>query len=169
MTGIEQTAIVGIGNLLLKDEGVGIHVVNALQKMALPHNIKLIDGGTSPELMPYITDASRLIVIDAMETGDEPGSVYRLHLDELNIETARMTSTHEINLIAELKLMRLIGQALPETIIIGVQPGDMSLSTELSPQLEAKIPDIVRLVLREIGADQPEESLAATTCLEQAS
>jgi hydrogenase maturation protease len=169
MTGSEQIAIVGIGNLLLKDEGIGIHIAHALQKMTLPSGVEAIDGGTSPELMPYITGAARLVVIDAMETGDEPGSVYRLRLDELNIEAARIASTHEINLIAELKLMRLMGKAMPETTIIGIQPAEISWGTELSPQLEVKIPEIVRLVLREIGADRPENGLAATASLEQAS
>jgi len=169
MTGTEKIAIVGIGNLLLKDEGGGVHVAHTLQKVALPPGVEVIDGGTSPELMPYIAGAARLIVIDAMETGDEPGSVYRLRLDELDIESARATSTHEINLIAELTLMRLMGEALPETVVIGIQPAEISLSTELSPKLEEKIPEIVRLILKEIGADQPEDIPAATASLKQAS
>ena len=168
MTGTKQIAIVGIGNLLLKDEGAGIHVAHALQKMTLSAGVEVIDGGTSPELLPYIAGASRLIVIDAMETGDEPGSVYRLRLDDLKTGGTGLASAHEISLLSVLEAMRLTGEAIPETVIIGIQPGEIGWGTELSPELKAKIPQIVRLVLKEIGTGQPEGSLAVTASLKQA-
>ena len=169
MASTKQVAIVGIGNLLLKDEGVGIHVAHALQKVALPPGAEVIDGGTSPELLPYIETAGKLIIIDAMETGDEPGSVYRLRLDDLGTETAGLASVHEINLISVLETMRLMGKVIPETVIIGVQPREIGWGTELSPELEGKIPEIVRIVLREIGINQQEGNLIVTGSLKQLS
>ena len=104
MNNISKITIVGMGNLLLKDEGVGVHVARALQKMNLPHGVEVIDGGTSPEISSYIESTGKLVVIDAMETGGMPGSVYRILIDDLTTEVAGLTSIHEINLISILKM-----------------------------------------------------------------
>jgi len=151
MRNLRQVAVVGVGNLLLKDEGVGVHVANALKKLALPHGVEIMDGGTSPELLDYVETSEKLIIIDAMETGGTPGSVYRFRLDDLNTEASELISVHELNLISGLKMMRLLGKGLPETVIIGVQPKEIGWGTELSAELQEKIPEIGRVVLKEIG------------------
>lgn len=150
MNNMSQITIVGMGNLLLKDEGVGVHVVRALQKMNLPHGVEAIDGGTSPEISSYIESTEKLIVIDAMEAGGIPGSVYRILIDDLTTEVAGLTSIHEVKLISILKVMRLLDRGPEETVIIGIQPKDMGWGTELSPELQKKIPQIVQVVLEEI-------------------
>ncbi len=150
MESSKQVAVVGVGNLLLKDEGVGIHVAHALQKLALPHGVKIMDGGTSPEILDYVEPAGKLIIIDAMETGGTPGAVYRIRLDDLDTETMELVSVHELNLISRLKMMRILGKRLPETVIIGVQPKEIGWGTELCAELQEKIPEIGRFVLQEI-------------------
>jgi hydrogenase maturation protease len=150
-----RITIVGMGNLLLQDEGVGVHVVRILQKMALPDGVEVIDGGTSPEISSYIESAEKLIVIDAMETGGIPGSVYRILIDDLTTEVSSLTSIHEVNLISMLKIMRLLDKGPQETVIIGIQPKDMDWGTELSPELQEKIPQIVQIVLEEIKNEEP--------------
>lgn len=150
MTNTSKITIVGMGNLLLKDEGVGVHVVRALQKMVLPDSVEVIDGGTSPEISSYIESTEKLIVIDAMETGGMPGSVYRILIDDLTTEVAGLTSIHEINLVSILKMMRLLDRGPQETVIIGIQPADVDWGTEPSPELQQRIPQIVRIVLKEI-------------------
>jgi hydrogenase maturation protease len=150
-----RITIVGMGNLLLQDEGVGVHVVRILQKMALPDGVEVIDGGTSPEISSYIESAEKLIVIDAMETGGIPGSVYCILIDDLTTEVSGLTSIHEVNLISMLKIMRLLYKGPQETVIIGIQPKDMDWGTELSPELQEKIPQIVQIVLEEIKNKEP--------------
>lgn len=150
MRNLKQVAVVGVGNLLLKDEGIGVHVAHALQKLALPHGVKIVDGGTSPELLDYVETSEKLIIIDAVETGDTPGSVYRFRLDDLTTEASELISVHELNLISRLKMMRLLGKEPPETVIIGVQPKEIDWGTELSAELQEKIPEIGRVVLKEI-------------------
>jgi len=150
MKSSKQVAVVGVGNLLLKDEGIGIHVAHALQKLALPHGVKIVDGGTSPVLLDDTGPTEKLIIIDAMETGGTPGSVYRFRLDDLTTEAAELISVHELNLISRLKMMRLLGKEPPETVIIGVQPKEIDWGTELSAELQEKIPEIGRVVLKEI-------------------
>jgi hydrogenase maturation protease len=161
MKSSKQVAIVGVGNLLFKDEGVGIHVAHALQKLTLPQGVKIVDGGTSPEILAYVEPAEKLIIIDAMEAGGTPGSVYRLCLDDLTIEAPGLISVHEINLISRLKMMRLLGKEPQETVVIGVQPKEMDWGTELSSELQEKIPEIERVVLEEIGINQQESYLVS--------
>ena len=156
MTG-EKIVILGIGNLLRGDDGVGVHTVRALGKMALPPGIELVDGGTSPELFEYLDTAEKLVVIDAMDTSDRPGSIYRFRLDDLKNEPKGMASAHDIGLMSLINLSRLTGRRIPETVFIGIQPASLGWGIELSPSIEAKIPIIVRLVMQEIRADLPNE------------
>jgi hydrogenase maturation protease len=161
MKSSKQVAVVGVGNLLLKDEGVGTHVVYALQKLALPQGVKIVDGGTSPEMLDYVEPAEKLIIIDAMEAGGIPGAVYRFRLDDLTTEASELISVHEINLISRLKMMRLQGEGPQETVIIGVQPKEIDWGTELSAELKERIPEIARVVLKEIGLNHQESDLVS--------
>ena len=154
MSNSSKVTIIGMGNLLLQDEGIGVHVARALQKMPLPYGVEVVDGGTSPELFSYIESTGKLIVIDAMETGDIPGSIYRIRIDDLTTEVAGLNSIHEINLMSILKIMRLLGKGPQETVIIGIQPRDMDCGIELSAEVQEKIPEIKRVVLEEIAIDQ---------------
>lgn len=154
MSNSSNVTIIGMGNLLLQDEGIGVHVARALQKMTLPYGVEVIEGGTSPELFSYIESTGKLIVIDAMETGDTPGSIYRIRIDDLTTEVAGLNSIHEINLVSILKLMRMLDKNPQETVIIGIQPKDMDCGIELSAKLREKIPEIIRVVLEEIAINQ---------------
>lgn len=141
--------------MLLKDEGIGVHIARALQEMNLPDGVEVVDGGTSPEVYSCIESTEKLIVIDAMETGEIPGSVYRILIDDLTTEVAGLTSIHDVNLISMLKIMRLLDRGPKESVIIGIQPRNMDWGTELSPELQEKIPQIVQIVLKEIGNKEP--------------
>jgi hydrogenase maturation protease len=161
MKSSKQVAVVGVGNLLFKDEGVGIHVAHALQKLAIPQGVKIVDGGTSPEILAYVEPAEKLIIIDAIEAGGTPGAVYRFRLDDLTTEAPELISVHEIDLISRLKMMRLLGKGPQETVVIGVQPKEIGWGTELSSELQEKIPEIGRVVLEEIGINQQESDLVS--------
>ena len=80
----QNIVILGIGNILLSDEGVGVHVANELAKMDLPPDVTVVEGGTDGfRLLNIITEADRLIVIDAVRGGSEPGSIYRFDVGEV--------------------------------------------------------------------------------------
>lgn len=155
MKNTRQITIIGIGNLLLQDDGVGVHVARRLQEMDLPDGVDVIDGGTSPELFTYIESTDKLIVIDAMDTGDVPGSVYRMPIEDFTAGAKGLASLHEVNLVSILKMMSMLDKSPRETVIIGIQPKDMNLGTELSPELQRSIPQIVRVVLDEIKSQKP--------------
>jgi len=146
-----RVVVIGVGNLLLKDEGIGIHVVQALQQIDLPPDVKLIDGGTSPDLIAFTRAGDKMIIVDAAKAGGEPGTVYRFRPGDLAGGKGALTSAHEMGVEENLRMMSLTGNEPRETIIIGIEPGEIDWGTELSPALRRRVPDIVRVVLREIG------------------
>ena len=146
-----QIKIIGMGNLLLTDEGIGVHAARALQRVSLPPNVEVIDGGTSPDVLTYIETADSLVIIDAMDTGDEPGGIYRLPIDDLTPAANGLTSIHEVNLVAMLKTLKLLGGGPRQAVIIGIQPGDLNWGLELSPPLQRRLPQVIQVVIQEIN------------------
>ncbi len=151
-----RIAVVGVGNLLLRDEGIGVHIAHALQQIDIPHNVKIIDGGTSPDLPHYLKDIDKLIIIDAVKAGGKPGTIYRFHPHDLNIESERIISLHELGLEQSLRMMSLTGNEPKETVIIGIEPKEIDWGTELSAELQQKIPEIINIVLNEISPQLPD-------------
>jgi hydrogenase maturation protease len=156
-----RIVIIGVGNLLLKDEGIGIHVVQALEEMELPPDVQLIDGGTSPDLIAYTRAGDKMVIVDAARAGGEPGAVYRFLPADLAAEKAALASAHEMGVVENLALMSLAGNQPREIVIIGVEPAEIDWGTELSPILRRKFPKIVRAVLDEID---PDETLLLHDC-----
>lgn len=153
---IPRIVIVGVGNLLLKDEGVGIHVVKRLQEMNLPPDIELIDGGTAPDLIAYIKAGDKLIIVDSARAGGEPGAIYRFQPEDLATDDGTLASAHELGVELNLRLMSLMGNEPREIAIIGIEPQEIDWGTELTAELEQKIPEIIEVILREIGIDHTE-------------
>jgi len=149
-------AVVGVGNLLLKDEGIGVHIARALQQIDIPHNVKIIDGGTSLDLPDCLENVDKLIIIDAVKTGGQPGTIYRFHPYDMDIESEGIISLHELGLAQSLRMMRLIGNEPKETVIIGIEPKEINWGTELSAELQQKIPEIINIVLGEISPQLPD-------------
>ena len=148
-----RIVIIGVGNLLQKDDGIGIHTVKALQEMPLPGEVEIVDGGTSPDIIACTRAGDKLIIVDAARAGGEPGTVYRFQPGDLENGAGTVLSVHEMGIAQNLRLMPLSGNEPVETVIIGIEPKEIEWGTELSPELERKIPEIIRIVLEEIGKD----------------
>ena len=148
---LPRIVVIGVGNLLLQDEGIGIHVVQALEEMGLPPDVRLIDGGTSPDLIAYTRAGDKMVIVDAARAGGEPGTVYRFLPADFAAEKAALASAHEMGVVENLTLMALAGNQPRETVIIGVEPAEIDWGTELSPFLQGKLPEILRVVLEEIN------------------
>jgi hydrogenase maturation protease len=146
-----RTVVIGVGNLLLRDEGIGIHTVKALQEIGLPPDVKLIDGGTAPDLIAYTRAGDKLIIIDAARAGGEPGAIYRFQPEDLASGKGVLTSAHEMGVVENLSLMTATGNEPRETVIIGIEPEEIDWGTELSAELQKRLPEIIEVVLKEIG------------------
>jgi hydrogenase maturation protease len=146
-----RVVVIGVGNLLLRDEGIGIHVVQALQEMDLPPDVRIIDGGTSPDLIACTRAGDKMIIVDAARAGGKPGTVYRFLPGDLAGTDGTPASVHEIGVVENLSLMSLTGNQPGETVIIGIEPAEIGWGIQLSEGLRRRFPDIVRAVLKEIG------------------
>lgn len=154
-TSPQKIVILGIGNLLLTDEGIGVHVVNELLKMELPPEVSVVEGGTDGfRLLNVITEADRLIVIDAVKGGADPGFLYRFDINKVrNCPSGFKTSVHQIGILEVIDLSGLIGKT-PHTTVIGIEPKSLEIGMELSPEIKEKIPRIIELIFDELRKDR---------------
>ena len=144
-----ETLILGLGNPLLGDEGVGVHAARALAGADLPAGTEVLEIGTAVlEALPDLERARRVIVVDAMKGGETPGTIYRLPLEDCR-HKEQIASMHGFDLPRVLALSRRAD--LPEVIVIGVEPASFDWSLELSPTLAQALPELVEIVLREVA------------------
>jgi hydrogenase maturation protease len=145
--------VVGIGNVLLRDEGIGCHVAHALERVPLP-DVEIIDGGTCPDVLELLEDADKLVIVDAVKGGGIPGQIYRFRPEDITLEQKPVLSLHDTSLIDSLKLMQL-WHNIGDTVIIGVEPRELSWGLELSPELQEKMPQIIDAILGELNNTNP--------------
>ena len=145
--------VIGVGNLLLRDEGVGIHAVRELPKRTLPPGVEVIDGGVAGiRLLDLFSGAQKLLLIDAAEMGLEPGAVARFTPEDVRFQSGDLKlSTHDVALPEVLAIARAVNQCPSEVIILGIQPKEISWGMELTPEVRGAVPKVVELVLEEIS------------------
>jgi hydrogenase maturation protease len=144
--------VLGVGNLLLRDEGFGVHVARRLMEMDLPPDVEVMDGGTGGfDLLDDIEGRDKVVFIDVVRVGEEPGTLYRFGPEALQEQSKSFLSLHDIDVGDLLKLIDVLGVKKPEILVIGVEPKDMeTASLELSPELAAQVPKVIELVRKEI-------------------
>lgn len=146
---MKNVLILGIGNILQSDDGLGVHVVNEIINMdaGLPENVEVIDGGTAGfDLIPLMRGRDRIIIVDALRTDDEPGSVYRLGPERCRGGEARI-SLHEVGIFQVMKTLRLFGDD-PEIQIIGIVPGDIdTLAIGVTEPVRRSLPIAARTAI----------------------
>ena len=148
-----RIVILGVGNLLLTDEGVGPTTIAYLEdRWRFPEHVELVDGATAGlELMNVFGEAAHLVVVDTVLGGAEPGAIYRFHPDQVPSGVRYRTSIHQITFLDAWTIARILGPA-PEVVIIGVEPEDMSTPhVGLTPTIEARLTDIEEIVLGELA------------------
>jgi len=149
-----KTIIVGVGNRLLGDEGVGLHVIDNLSQIPMPSNVDVVDCGCDLlSLIPHLNKLQKIIVIDAIRAGGKPGEIYRLDYNELKTRGVEMQSSHQVRATDALGLLKQIYPVLAgcEIIIIGIEPEAMELNTCLSEKVRESIAYVTKLVLGEIS------------------
>lgn len=146
-----KTLILGVGNLLLRDEGVGIHAIHALEKESLPSGVDLMDGGTGGfHLISWLEEYDRIIMIDATLDNNPPGTI-RVIRPRYASDFPPLMSAHEIGLRDMLEVMQLT-DSMPDVHLVVISAVDISeVGMDLSPELEASIPQVVKTVKEIIG------------------
>lgn len=143
-----NTLILGMGNLLLSDEGVGVHMARALLERELPPNVSVVEAGTAfLDVLPDIETADRIFLVDAMEGGGNPGSIYRVPFDECR-HPDMLASLHGFD-ISRVLFMSGSNRA-PEVIVFGIEPALIEWGTELSPAVQRIMPALEKAILSEL-------------------
>ncbi|MGD2041184.1 MAG: HyaD/HybD family hydrogenase maturation endopeptidase [Anaerolineae bacterium] len=146
--------VLGLGNILLGDEGVGVRVAEyLLERYDFPEEVRVMDGGTlGLDLLPYVEDASRLLVVDAVQARQPPGTLVRLTRDEIPLFLdAAMVSPHQEGLHDLLAVAALKGYLPDEVIFWGVQIEDLGVGLELSRPVAAQVETLAHKVLEELA------------------
>jgi len=149
---MQQTLVLGLGNILLADEAVGVRVVERLQELyEIPGEVQVLDGGTlGLDLLPYVDDAERLLVVDAVDLDAEPGTVARLEGDDVPVFLSVKVSPHQVGLADLLTAARLRGHLPGELVLWGVQPGEIAVKLGLSPPVAAQVDLLVEKAVAEL-------------------
>lgn len=147
-----RTVVIGLGNPLMGDDGLGLAALERLRAAwSLPLEVTLVDGGTwGMSLLPEIEDADRLVLLDAIDVGAEPGTLLVLERDQIPRYLSTKLSPHEVDLRDVLALAELRGTLSPDTVAIGLQPAVVELSSEISDAVRARLDDCVSAVVRRL-------------------
>lgn len=159
----KRTVILGVGNLLLSDEGVGVRALEKLERAyTFPDGVDLVDGGTcGMELLELLTDLDLLIMLDVVRAGKPPGSLIVLRGNEVPARLRLKLSPHQVGLSDVLATLILTGVAPRESVIIGIEPESFELGMSLTPAVEATLPRMVAATLDELA----NAGIQVTPCL----
>jgi hydrogenase maturation protease len=146
-----KTLILGVGNILLRDEGIGPRTIEELKKETLPSSVELCDAGTQIlDTVLGFEEIEKLIVIDAVKTEGEPGSIYKFRPENIKEGHNVKLSLHQATLIEALGILEFQKRLPQDVVIFGVVPRTIDWGLEPSGEVMAKMPDLIKLIKEEI-------------------
>jgi hydrogenase maturation protease len=150
-----RVLVLGLGNPLRGDDGVGCRVTEELARRELSPGVEVLDGGAGGlDLMDLMEGRERVVVVDAADVGRPAGEFVRFTPDQARLaQAADGFSLHHVGLGEVLALAGALGWALPEIVVFGVQPAELGWGEGLSPAVEAALPALSDAVVKEIEGD----------------
>jgi hydrogenase maturation protease len=144
--------VLGVGNILLSDEGLGVRVIEELRKrFRFPSHLELMDGGTlGVDLLYFMEGFERLLVIDAVLGGNPPGTLYKFRNEEVKAYFRRKVSAHELGFQEVLALADLMGKKPKEIVLVGMEPESLNISLELSTTVKERLRLLIEEVLKQL-------------------
>ena len=152
LVAVAPVTVLGIGNIILRDEGFGVRAVEYLEEhFHFPHDVRLLDGGTlGPELLHFVTGTQKLLILDAV-AGDAPaGTVYRFEDDAVMAHFQEKMSSHEIGIQDVLAWLTVTGRSIPNVVVLGMQPYELTAGLTLSPEMAAALPSFAQRAVEEL-------------------
>jgi hydrogenase maturation protease len=151
---VSSVLVLGVGNILLQDEGLGVHALRRLaERYHLPPGVEAVDGGVQGlDLLPMVEDTQSLLIIDAIHTGQAPGTIVRLEGQAIPTALALKMSMHQMGIQELLGLGSLRGTLPARVVLWGMQPGAMDWGLELTPAVAAGLNGLVEAVAGELYA-----------------
>ena len=155
--------VLGLGNTLHSDDGIGPQATERLRNDSrVPEDVALIEGGTlGLELLTYVWDCSYLLVLDAVDVGQPPGTLVRMSSQELQTLPGK-GSVHQLGLADLLVALRILANRTPEVVLLGVQPASIEWGTELSPAVAAVLPAMADAAIAEMCHRPPTQAEMTT-------
>ena len=149
---VTPVTVLGIGNVILRDEGVGVRAMEYLKEhFRFSPEVQLIDGGTlGSELLHFVTGTQKLLILDAV-SGDAPaGSIYRFENDAVMAHFQEKLSSHEIGIQDVLAWLTVTDRAIPNVVVLGMQPYEVTAGLALSPAMEEALPSFAHRAVEEL-------------------
>lgn len=146
------TLVLGVGNLIVSDEAVGIHVIQQLdQRYHLPEDVQILDGGTlGMDLLYHLEGIQNLLMVDAVEMEKEPGTLLRLEGEEVPSFLSLKMSPHQIGVPDMLFAAKLKGIDPPNIVLWGIQPAVLEIGLDLSPAVAAQVDTLTENLVQEL-------------------
>ena len=147
-----EITVLGIGNAVLQDEGFGVRAVEALDKTYdFPDNVQLLDGGTlGMELLRFVTGTKKLLVIDSINGGEAPGTIFCFRNSEVLAHFQDKLSVHEVGIQDVLALLEVTGKPIPEVTVLGAQPFAVEAGVSLTEEMAGLLPEITQRALGQL-------------------
>lgn len=148
--------VMGVGSILMTDEGIGIRAVEELQKRyRFPENVEILDGGTSGiELLSYISGRDYLIIIDAIKSGNPAGTVLKVEGEDVPAQFRTRISPHQLGISDLLAAASLTGEMPKQLVLFGIEPKEIVLGIGLSREVRRGLEHLIEVIvedLRRIG------------------
>jgi hydrogenase maturation protease len=145
----QTIAVIGIGNLLLSDDGIGIHAVRSLRSNPRTCLLsRIIDGGTvGTDLLGEICGCEQALIVDAVDAGQRPGTIVWMDLNSSDLPRIQTRNAHQSGIYGLLDDLRLLGCAPQQIVLVGVQPASLSIGTQLSPEVASAIPALEKEIV----------------------
>jgi hydrogenase maturation protease len=149
-----RAVVLGVGNIILTDEGAGVRAVEALERgWKLPENVLAIDGGTSGmEMIEELSNLDFLIILDVVKTGAAPGTVVKIAGDDIPVFFRKKLSPHQIALPDVLASLELLDTMPKEIVVLGVEFISLELGMEMTPTVAEKVPVLAAMAAAELAA-----------------
>ena len=149
---MKKLLVLGVGNILLMDEGIGVHAVREIWDKEWPENVEFLDGGTFTQDLFYVFEKYEyILVLDVIRAGKEPGTIYRVEEKDLVENEKQALSLHDIDLLDSLRMASLLGNR-PGLTVIGIEPEKIDWGTEMTPTLKDRFPFFVEKSEAEINS-----------------
>ena len=147
-----KVLVMGVGSILMTDEGIGIRAVEELEKRyRFPENVEILDGGTSGiELLSYISGKDYLIIIDAIKSGNPPGTVLRVEGEDVPARFRTRISPHQLGISDLLAAATLTDEMPKQLVLFGIEPKEIVLGIGLSTEVRANLDRLIQVVVDEL-------------------
>lgn len=149
----KKTAILGLGNILLSDEGVGVHAIEELRKAYdFPDDVEIIDGGTMGlDLLPFIEGREKLLIVDAVNLRKEPGTIAIIEDNDIPSFVSAKLSIHQLGLPDVIHALKLMDIAPPKMTLIGIQPESLETGLGITAALQDKLGELLNAIIDKLN------------------